>query len=212
MNIPPVGETLEQKAQLDETELQVAAPERLLKFNEEDKQVIDQLVDYANKRLEVEYAQLFEIEREFMNKVRVKAPVASGGGYVKNADGSFVEDWSNLTEKDMEEFILAASQYLVFDSQQSINVQAEAAYATMLYNDTYNKAFVEPLNGTNDMRASIAATMAKREKWRAQFLSHYWKKSKELIDSIDKLVRRVERIYDRRMRMRELERNAEKNS
>lgn len=209
---PPVDQVVESKADLDETKLNAADLENLIKLSDEDKKMIGTLIDAADERLTHDYAQLFEIERQLMDKVRVKLPIAAGGGYQMNSNGTYVEDWSQLTEKDMEQFILAATQYLVFDSQQSINTQAEAAYATMIYNDKYNKAFVEVLSGTNDMKASRASTIAKREKWRAQYYSHYWKKSKELIDSIDKLIRRVERIYDRRTRIRDLERNAEMKS
>ena len=184
----------------------------VLKFEPEDRRMMDMLLKAADERLASEYAQLFEIEAQFISKVRQRLPVAAGGGYARNANGSYVEDWTQLTLKDMEEFVLAATQYIVFDSQQSINAQAEAAYATMFYNEVYSKAYNEPLSGTVDARAATATLMAQRERWRAQFCSHYWKKAKDLVDRMDAMVRRVERIYDRRMRMAELERMAERKS
>lgn len=209
---PPIDEVFDEKPQLDDTPLTAVNLDAVLKFEPEDRRMIDALLEAADKRLAADYAQLFEIERQLIEKVRVKQPVAAGGGWLKNANGSYVEDWSQLTLKDMEEFVLAATQYIVFDGQSSINAQAEAAYATMYYNERYSKEFNSPLSGTNDARAATATLMAQRERWRAQFCSHYWKKAKDLVDRMDTLVRRVERIYDRRMRMAELERVAERKS
>ena len=209
---PPIDEIVDEKPRLDETGMASMPLDSVLKFEPEDRRMMDMLLKAADERLASEYAQLFEIEAQFISKVRQRLPVAAGGGYARNANGSYVEDWTQLTLKDMEEFVLAATQYIVFDSQQSINAQAEAAYATMFYHEVYSKAYNEPLSGTVDARAATATLMAQRERWRAQFCSHYWKKAKDLVDRMDAMVRRVERIYDRRMRMAELERMAERKS
>lgn len=209
---PALDEVFDERPQLDDTPMATMPLDNVLKFEPQDRRMMDALLEAANERLAQEYAQLFEIERQFINKVRVRQPISAGGGYAKNANGSYVEDWSQLTLRDMEEFVLAATQYIVFDSQNAINVQAEAAYATMFYNERYSREFNEPLSGTNDARAATATLMAQKERWRAQFCSHYWKKAKDLIDRMDTMVRRVERIYDRRMRMAELERAAERKS
>lgn len=209
---PPVDEIVDEKPRLDETPMAAMGLDAVLKFEPEDRRMMDMLLKAADERLATEYAQLFEIESQFIDKVRQRIPVSAGGGYARNANGSYIEDWTQLTLKDMETFILAATQYIVFDSQQSINAQAEASYASMFYNEAYSKAYNEPLSGTVDARTATATLMAQRERWRAQFCSHYWKKAKDLVDRMDAMVRRVERIYDRRMRMAELERVAERKS
>lgn len=209
---PALDAVVDEKPQLDDTPMAAMQLDSVLKFEQEDRRMMDALLEAADERLAADYAQLFEIERQFINKVRVRQPISAGGGYARNANGSFIEDWNQLTTKDMEQFILAATQYIVFDSQNAINAQAEAAYATMFYNERYSREFNGPLSGTNDARAATATLMAQKERWRAQFCSHYWKKAKDLVDRMDTLVRRVERIYDRSMRMAELERAAERKS
>lgn len=202
----------EERAELDDSPLNAMSLDYVLKFEPEDRRMMDALIEAADNRLRQDYAQLFEIESKFIGKVRQRQSIAAGGGYVLNSNGSFVEDWTQLTLQDMEEFILAATQYIVFDGQSAINTQAEAAYATMFYNEKYSREFSSPLSGTTDFRAATATLMAQRERWRAQFCSHYWKKAKDFIDRMDTMVRRVERIYDRRMKMVELERIAERKS
>lgn len=122
---PPIDEIVDEKPRLDETGMASMPLDSVLKFEPEDRRMMDMLLKAADERLASEYAQLFEIEAQFISKVRQRLPVAAGGGYARNANGSYVEDWTQLTLKDMEEFVLAATQYIVFDSQQSINAQAE---------------------------------------------------------------------------------------
>ena len=209
---PALDAVMDEKMELEETPMSPVNLDVVLKFEPEDRRMMDTLIEAANERLAQEYAQLFEIEAQFINKVRQRQPISAGGGYLRNPNGSYVEDWTQLTTRDMEEFIMAATQYIVFDSQNAINTQAEAAYATMFYNERYSKEFTSPLSGTTDIRTATATLMAQKERWRAQFCSHYWKKAKDLIDRMDTMVRRVERIYDRRMKMQELERIAERKS
>ena len=88
---PPIDEIVDEKPRLDETGMASMPLDSVLKFEPEDRRMMDMLLKAADERLASEYAQLFEIEAQFISKVRQRLPVAAGGGYARNANGSFVE-------------------------------------------------------------------------------------------------------------------------
>lgn len=71
---PPIDEIVDEKPRLDETGMASMPLDSVLKFEPEDRRMMDMLLKAADERLASEYAQLFEIEAQFISKVRQRLP------------------------------------------------------------------------------------------------------------------------------------------
>lgn len=180
-------------------------PDIKFDFSPEDRQYVNGIKDALVKQIRWDFAQAFEAERKLDDKVRSRLPIPQGGGYVVNSNGSYVEDWSQVTLDDMREFILAGSQFLFQAKQKAVDIYVDAAFSKYAYDDKFYESFNSIFSGTDKAKKSAAEIMAVQERWHALYRSIYNKMANECVDAFEEHVRRVDRIYQSEIKVRELE-------
>lgn len=195
---PEVEQVLEAESIEPKLEDIQPAPKISYDMDEENRRLLDSIMQDIEGRLHREYAQAFAMEAQMLDKVRSRIPEYAGGGYAKAADGSYIEDWTRLTMQDMEAFVLAGSSEAFFASQKMVNSYAEAAYAKYDYDDAYDDAYAKMLTGTIGDKTARAKRKTQKERWVALYKALYYRKSKEVVDRLESHVRRVERVYAER--------------
>lgn len=176
-------------------------PKIAIEMGEQDKADLDFILNEIDRQIRREYSQAFALESGLLAKVRSQA----NGMWLQNPDGSFVEDWSRIDLKTMENFIQAASAEAFFATQKVIGNYAEAVFAKYTYDDAYEDEYVRILHGTINDKTAKAKRRTQKERWIALYKTLYYKRAKEVVDKLDAHVRRVERIYQERQK--ELERS-----
>ena len=190
-----------------EPEVMQEAPEEMnvdirlkVEWSEDEKADIDFIQQSIEERIRLDYAQAFAIEERVLAKVRTPLPPGQGPGWARNMDGSYIEDWSRITPKEMESFVQAASSEAFFASQRVIDSYAEAVFAKFNYDDAYDEAYSGILTGTVSDKTAKAKRRTQKERWMALYRTLYYKRAKEVVDRLDAHVRRVERIYTERQK------------
>ena len=190
-----------------EPEVMQEAPEEMnvdirlkVEWSEDEKSDLDFIQQSIEQRIRQDYAQAFAIEEQVLAKVRTPLPPGQGPGWARNTDGSYVEDWSRITPKEMEGFVQAASSEAFFASQRVIDSYAEAVFAKFNYDDAYDEAYSGILTGTVGDKTAKAKRKTQKERWMALYRTLYYKRAKEVVDRLDAHVRRVERIYTERQK------------
>lgn len=190
-----------------EPEVMQEAPEEMnvdirlkVEWSEDEKADIDFIQQSIEERIRLDYAQAFAIEEQVLAKVRTPLPPGQGPGWARNMDGSYIEDWSRITPKEMESFVQAASSEAFFASQRVIDSYAEAVFAKFNYDDAYDEAYSGILTGTVSDKTAKAKRRTQKERWMALYRTLYYKRAKEVVDRLDAHVRRVERIYTERQK------------
>lgn len=198
---------VEQLAEL-EVEQPVVEAERPLdvrlhvEWEEGDKEALDYIMRTIDEGIRRQFAQAFEIEEKLLRKTRTRLP---NGQWLRNPDGSYVEDWSTLSITDMEAFIQEASAWAFFSTQAAIDSYAEAVFAKYTYDDAYDAAYTRQTSGTIGDKQARAKRVTRDERWRALYKTLYHRKAREVVERLDAHVRRVERIYYERSRQMERE-------
>lgn len=190
-----------------EPEVMQEAPEEMnvdirlkVEWSEDEKADIDFIQQSIEERIRLDYAQAFAIEEQVLAKVRTPLPPGQGPGWARSMDGSYIEDWSRITPKEMESFVQAASSEAFFASQRVIDSYAEAVFAKFNYDDAYDEAYSGILTGTVSDKTAKAKRRTQKERWTALYRTLYYKRAKEVVDRLDAHVRRVERIYTERQK------------
>lgn len=184
------------------TEVDVS-PSLSLEMSPEDRQNLDFIKSMLEQRVNSEFAQAFSIENRLLAKVRTRLPDDSD--WVRNPDGSPLENWEDLSTKELESFIQEATSWAFYSSQRVIDSYAEAVFAKFTYDDAYDIAYGNQLTGTVGDKTAKAKRRTQSERWMALYQSLYYKKAKEIVDRLDTHVRRVERIYMERQKQAERE-------
>ena len=197
MKAPDVLEVADLEESAIETEEVNTSLRAKIEMDDDDREEIQFVMDQVNQLISQMFAQTFANERKLLEKVRV---TDQNGDWLRNPDGSFVEDWNSLTDKDLEEYLLAASSDVFFGSQRVIDTLGEASFAKLIYDDAYDNAYHEQIKGTiNDKQAKARrATIDKR--YVAIYKSLVNQRAKQVIDRADQHIRRIETIYRERSR------------
>lgn len=174
-------------------------------WEDDDKKALDFIVGKIDADIREQFAQAFAIEEKMLEKTRTRLPAYAGGGWLRNPDGSYVEDWSQITLADMEKFVQEASAWAFFGTQASIDAYAEAVFAKYTYDDAYDRAYSRQTSGTIGDKQARAKRATQEERWRALYKTLYQRKAREVVERLDAHVRRVERIYYERSRRDERE-------
>ena len=187
-----VLETEVANGKVEEVEVE---PHIKVTWSEDDEDDVQFIKDSIEQQIRSQYAQAFAIEEQLAAKVRVPLPPSVGAGWMTNEDGSYVEHWEDVSIKDLESFILAASSEAFFASQKVIDDYAEAVIAKLLYDDDYDRAYASLLTGTINDKQAKAKRKTQTQRWLALYKSLYYKRSSEVVSKLESHVRRVEKIY-----------------
>jgi hypothetical protein len=177
-------------------------PKLTLDWEDDDKADIEYVMGKVDKSVHNQFAQVFDVENKLLMKVRTQLP---NGQWLMSSDGSYVEDWSQVSEKDMELFIQEAAAWLFFYNQDVIDAYAEAVFAKYTYDDAYDSEYSGQLTGTVGDKTARAKRRTQSERWLALYKTIYYKKAQGILDGLDQHVRRVERIFAERGKQAERE-------
>ena len=200
MKAPELEKVFDANLNLEQVREPDVKPSIKIEVDESDKEQIDFIVESIEKSLHAQFPQVFAIENQLMAKVRTPLPAYQGPGWVMNADGSYMEDWSRITLQDMEQFIQAATAEIFFSSQRVIDCYAEAVITKYNYDDAYDKVYSSTLTGTVGDKTAKAKRRTMDERWVALYKTLFYKKANELVSKLEAHVRRVERIYTERQK------------
>lgn len=202
MAAPKVDEVMHpEEMHVDMQEVDVK-PRLTLDWDDDDKADIEYVMGRVNKSIHNQFAQVFDVENKLLMKVRTQLP---NGQWLMSSDGSYVEDWSQVSDRDMELFIQEASAWLFFYSQDAVNAYAEAVFAKYTYDDAYDAQYSAQLTGTVGDKTARAKRRTQSERWLALYKTIYYKQASNIIEALDQHVRRVERIFAERGKQAERE-------
>lgn len=202
MAAPKVDEIVRPEGMDMKTQEPDIKPKLTLDWEDDDKADIEYVMGKVDKSVHNQFAQVFDVENKLLMKVRTQLP---NGQWLMSSDGSYVEDWSQVSEKDMELFIQEAAAWLFFYNQDVIDAYAEAVFAKYTYDDAYDSEYSGQLTGTVGDKTARAKRRTQSERWLALYKTIYYKKAQGILDGLDQHVRRVERIFAERGKQAERE-------
>ena len=200
-----LGETPIEEA--EPLNVQTAAPKFRVEWRPDEKGMVDAIIDAANIEIHRMFAEAFQVEYNFLSKVRTpetddygNALKTPDGGTVwrKNPDGTVYEDWSRITLSDLDQFILNASSWAFFGAQDSTDVWAQAVMAKLMLDEEYDARYASFIDGTIADKQARASRMTQDSRYFAAYLAILQRKAKEVVDRLDTTVRRAENIRNQR--------------
>lgn len=196
----------------------VTFPQIRWEWDEEDQAVIEEIIKTVNAQVAEKFRPAFQTVQKVLLRVRIPETDEYGNErhdengkivWRRNPDGSVIEHWGNIGAEEMDEFILNASMYTFFASQEEIDLYAEAVFAKFASEDTYDDFYRSLGKGTINDKTAEANRATREERYFAFYKSYTYKKVKELVTRLDTLVRRVESV--RNMQLKDAERNFRAN-
>lgn len=203
-------ETEEPKtSEADAMQPQTAKPSLRTVWRESEKPVVDEIIAAADAEIKRRFAEAYQVERRFLSKVRTPElddygnPKLNPDGspvWVRNPDGTVMEDWSLVTLSDMDEFVMNASAWSFFGAQDSVDIWAEAVIAKLMLDEEYDARYAGMISGTIADKQARASRLTQDSRYFAAYMAVLDRKAKEVVTRLDQTVRRVENIRNQRTR------------
>ena len=162
-----------------------------LEWDEDDADAVEYIKLKVHEAVDNRFPQMDRIERELYDKTLVPIP---GGGYRMYPDGTYMRDWSQVTQEDLRSFVLAASAEAYFASDAQVDALAEAAFAKYDYDDAYDQAYSAQLSGTIGDKTARAKRRTQKQRWLALFKTLYRKCLDEKVEKLETHRRSIERM------------------
>lgn len=167
-----------------------------------ERDVLNSMMTNMERLIHEEFAEEFAIMNDLYWEVRT--PVTDDTGeiqyntwgfpeYEKNPDGSYVEDWSRLTQKEIKHFIFRIINSTFAGEQKSANAWGRA----LLAKTRYEEAFAVDFDNHSDPKATVEARRAHAEskaidyKYYAVLQTWYSRKAEGIIKRLDALHQRM---------------------
>lgn len=163
-----------------------------LEWEEDDADAVEYIKLKVHEAVDKRFPQMDRIERELYDKTLVPIP---GGSYYMYPDGTYMRDWSRVTQDDLRKFVLAASAEVYFASDAQVDALAEAAFAKYDYDDAYDQAYSAQLSGTIGDKTARAKRRTQKQRWLALFKTLYRKCLDEKVEKLETHRRSIERMY-----------------
>jgi hypothetical protein len=125
--------------------------------------------------------------------------------WMRNLDGSVLEDYSRLDAIDIDGAIMKFASYAFFAGQSSIDNYMEAVFAKYAADDAYQDMYSSIMTGTVPDKTATAERKSREERYFAFFKAYSHKRIKELIDRMDALRRALEFVRQAQQKDRERE-------
>lgn len=166
-----------------------------------EKDVLNSMILYMEKLIRSEFAEEYAIMNDLHWIVREQVeidgePQYDQWGYpeyVKAPDGSYVEDWSLLTQKQVKHFIFRIINSTFAGEQKSVNAWGKALLAKTRYEEAFAVQFDNHPNpkATNEVRKEHAEGTAIDYKYYAVLQTWYSRKAEGVIKRMDALHQRL---------------------
>lgn len=167
-----------------------------------EKDVLNSMMVQMEKLIREEFAEEFAIMNDLHWEVR--EPVVDENGevqydqwgypeYQKAPDGSYIEDWGRLTQKQIKHFIFRIINSTFAGEQKSANAWGRALLAKTRYEEAFAVAFdTHPdKKATVDARDAHAESNAIDYKYYAVLQTWYSRKAEGIIKRMDALHQRM---------------------
>lgn len=166
----------------------------------EERLVIETGKAAVESRIMREFADAFNVLNEVYSIIRKQAVDASGDPVVdslgqpvweRNSDGSFTEDFTALSHRQMRHFIGVITTRLFYWEQIAADLWAEAMFAKARFEERFAIAFDSPMSGTVDDRRSAGNRDAAEERYFAIHMTHLSRRADAIVRSADRLSQRL---------------------
>lgn len=171
------------------------------KFNTEEEEQIDLLRKSVKEKADYDLRRVISITE------RVNKKVDTGK---KNEYGDTVEDWDNISTKELVNIFSEANAWNFFSTPVRMNAFIESSLAEIIYKYNYATALTDPnVSGTVAVKQSLAELNTQDSNFSCQFRKLYTSYVTDVLKSFDQYTKRMEKIID--WRMQEERMNANKS-
>lgn len=168
-----------------------------------ERDVVNSMMAQMEKVIHEEYAEEFAIMNDLHWEVREPVVDKETGEvqydqwgfpeYEKAPDGSYIEDWSRLTQKQIKHFIFRIINSTYAGEQRSADAWGRALLAKTRYEEAFAVAFDNHPNAkaTNEVRHEHAESTAIDYKYYAVLQTWYSRKAEGIVKRLDILHQRM---------------------
>jgi hypothetical protein len=165
-------------------------------WNSQDRDTIQKVMGIVKGQLFDDFSDAYAVRYEMFDIVRDKTGEVDEFGapiWLQNPNGTFVEDWNRLTNRDRERFIYQISTRMFDWEQFAADAWGEALFAKAQWQEAFSTGFDAFTEGraTVDAREARANRQAADHRYLAVFKSLYSKKADSLIKSMERLNQRL---------------------
>lgn len=104
-------------------------------------------------------------------------------------DHWYIEDWSNLSRREMENFYGSIMTMMFSWEQRSDQMWSEAMYAKASFEERFAIAFDEPKTGTEGVRKAKGNVDAAEERYFALYLAYLSRRAASVVRSMERVGR-----------------------
>lgn len=109
----------------------------------------------------------------------------------KDEYGRYIEDWTRLTHKEREHFLLHLTTHLFEWEQRSADMWAEAMFAKSVWTESFATHFNDAMNGTVDHRTARGNMKSAEDRYFAVYHSILSRKAEALVRAMERLTLRL---------------------
>lgn len=114
--------------------------------------------------------------------------------WVRNADGSYVEDFNKMNRRDKEHYIGLISTRLFTWEQIQVEMWADAMFAKAKFEERFAIVYDAPMTGTVDDRNAVAKKDAADERYFAIYMTVLSRRADALTRSLDRISQRLKDV------------------
>ncbi len=175
-------------------------------WNSADRETIDEVRAFVDQQITDVFSDAFLISYEIYDKVRERVQVTNiktgemtdvmgTDGlpeWRRNPDGSYVEDWSKIHQRDRDRYLYLITTRLFEWEQSNADIWGEALFAKAQWEEAFATGFdsISDPKATVDARAARANRLAAEHRYLAVFKSMYSKKAEAVVRSMSLLGQR----------------------
>lgn len=167
----------------------------------DDRLVIEQARLAVEGRITRNFADAYQVMYEVYDVVRTPVADPETGEvrvdkyglkeWQKNSTGTYVEDWTRLTQREKERFLFVITTRIFDWGQRAGDAWGEAMLAKAQFTERFAVAFDAPMSGTIDDRTAAGNIDAREERYFAIFLTWYSRRADALVRSMEMLSQRL---------------------
>lgn len=178
------------------------------RWRDSDKLILQQI----RAASELLFAELFSDAIEVMNELycQMRIPEQSSEGIPKRDEtgqfiwlrddrGFIIETIEQLTGQDLEKALLDLSRIEMFVAEQTNGLLGEAVFAKNIAKDVADDGWVKIIEGTIDDRRAKVNKDSRVDRYHAFYRWVLYSNSDTFLRGIQNLIRRLEKILDRRV-------------
>lgn len=111
--------------------------------------------------------------------------------WVKSDVGVYVEDWTRLTSKEREHYLLRLTTHLFEWEQKAADLWTQAMFSKAVWTESFATHFNDAVRGTVDHRTARGNMRSAEDRYFALYLSALSRKSDALVRSMERLTLRL---------------------